>query len=432
MGALLLYRGLTGIGGPMIEYLLRRRLARGKEDSQRLAERRGIASLPRPAGKLVWLHAASVGEAQSSLALIARFLDGDPALHVLLTTGTVTSACLMAERLPPRSFHQYAPLDRLPWVRRFFDHWRPDLALWMESELWPNLVTEARRRNIPTILVNARMSSRTYARWRRLSGTARELIGGFAMCLAQTAEQAERLRQLGAGQAKCLGNLKFSAAALPADPTEVERLRDMIGDRPLWLAASTHPGEEEMAARAHRALAPSHPGLLTVVVPRHPDRGDEVAATLAGLGLRVNRRSEGRPIAADDAVYLADTLGELGLFYRLAGIAFVGGSTAAHGGHNPLEAAQLGCAVIHGPDMANFASVAHDLAAAGGAVEVAGAAALGAAVGRFLDDAEARRRCAEAGAGVAAASADAVERIYAEIATFMSGRDGHASAGVLA
>lgn len=432
MAALLLYRGLTDLGGPMIEFLLRRRLARGKEDGQRLGERRGVASLPRPPGRLVWLHAASVGEAQSSLSLIARFLDGDPDLHVLLTTGTVTSACLMAQRLPSRALHQFAPVDRLPWVRRFLDHWRPDLALWMESELWPNLITETRRRGIPSILVNARMSPKTYARWRRLSGTARTLLGGFALCLAQTAEQAERLRRLGAAQVKFLGNLKFSAAALPADSGEVDRLRGQIGERPLWLAASTHPGEEAMAGAVHRALAPRRPGLLTVVVPRHPDRGVAVGAALAAMGLQVNRRSGNRPIAAADAIYLADTLGELGLFYRLAGIAFIGGSMATHGGHNPLEAAQLGCAVIHGPDMANFAAVAQDLAAAGGAVAVRDTAELEAAVARFLDDDAARRQCVGAGAAVAAENADAVERIYAEIVACMGRGDGRAGTGALA
>ena len=288
MATLALYRGLTAIAAPFIDFYLSRRLARGKEDPSRLTERRGVASRERPDGPLIWLHAASVGEAQSALALIRRILDSHAGLHVLVTTGTVTSAQLLADRLPPRSFHQFVPVDRLSWVRRFLDYWRPDLSLWMESDLWPNLLSETVNRGLPAVLVNGRMSSRSYNRWRRVSGFARRLIRGFSLCLAQTEEQAERLRALGADQVKCVGNLKFSAAPLPGDEDDLRVLRDAIGDRPIWLAASTHPGEEAMVADVHDRLAARYPNLLTLIVPRHPSRGADVARIPLSPDLRID------------------------------------------------------------------------------------------------------------------------------------------------
>ena len=419
MATLALYRGLTAIAAPFVDFYLSRRLARGKEDPSRLTERRGVASRERPDGPLIWLHAASVGEAQSALALIRRILDSHAGLHVLVTTGTVTSAQLLADRLPPRSFHQFVPVDRLSWVRRFLDYWRPDLSLWMESDLWPNLLSETVNRGLPAVLVNGRMSSRSYNRWRRVSGFDRRLIRGFSLCLAQTEEQAERLRALGADQVKCVGNLKFSAAPLPGDEDDLRVLRDAIGDRPIWLAASTHPGEEAMVADVHDRLAARYPNLLTLIVPRHPSRGADVARILSAGGLKPCRRELGELPASDCDIYLADTLGELGLFYRLADIAFIGGSTANHGGHNPLEAAQLRCAVVHGPDMANFQSIADELHAAGGIVQIDGAADLADAVARLMDDGGAREAQISAAAAVAEANRSVVDRVHGELAPFL-------------
>src|SRR5690349_21323236 len=352
-----IYRGLTEIGGPAIRLYLARRRAAGKEDPVRRLERLGVASCPRPPGRLAWFHAASVGESVSVLVLIHRLTERYPDLSVLITTGTVTSAELMAKRLPARALHHYVPVDRMPYVRRFLDHWKPDLALWIESEIWPNLLSEIGRRRIPAALVNARMSAGSFRNWGRVPGFIGPLLSVFRLCLAQTEAEADRLRHLGARDVRCVGNLKFSAEPLPADPAVLEVLRHAFKDRPVWLLASSHPGEEEVAADVHAALRDRLPGLLTVIAPRHPQRGGEIGALLAGRGLAAVRRSDGALPGAEHEVYVADTVGELGLFFRLAPVVCIGGSLVPHGGHNPVEPAQLGCAVLYGPHMTNFSEV---------------------------------------------------------------------------
>ncbi|MGA7264367.1 MAG: 3-deoxy-D-manno-octulosonic acid transferase, partial [Stellaceae bacterium] len=373
----LLYKAMTRPLAPLAMLYLAQRRKRGKEHPIRFRERRGIPSGTRPDGPLIWVHAASVGEATAVLGLIEYLLETRPDLEILVTTGTVTSARLLEIRLPARARHQFVPADLPSWTACFLDHWRPDLALWVESELWPNLVFAAHARRIPMVLVNARLSARSYSRWRHWPSLIGPILSAFDLCLAQDQQQAERFRLLGARQVTAVGDLKAAAPALPFDRCELLRLRDAIGPRPMWVAASTHAGEEKVAARVHRDLAARHHGLLTIIAPRHPARGDVIGAMLAEQGLRVARRARGDPVTRDTQVYLADTMGELGLFYRLVGIAFVGGSLVAKGGHNPFEAARLGCAVLHGPDMSNCAAMAAALATAGAAETVSGAAALG-------------------------------------------------------
>ncbi|MEK9662143.1 MAG: glycosyltransferase N-terminal domain-containing protein, partial [Alphaproteobacteria bacterium] len=288
---LTLYRAATTAALPLVDLLLWRRATRGKEDPSRIDERRGIPSLERPHGRLVWLHAASLGEAQSILQLVDRLLRDRPNLSALVTTGTVTSADMLASRLPARALHQFVPFDRAGWVRRFLDYWRPDAAIWVESELWPNMLVETRARGVPLALVNARISEKSYAAWRRAPGNARRLLGRFDLILAQDDTIAARLRDLGAENVVVSGNLKAAAAALPARADALAELQDTFADRPLWLAASTHPGEEAMVAATHRHAAAGRPGLLTVLVPRHPQRGGEIAVELAAAGFTVARRS---------------------------------------------------------------------------------------------------------------------------------------------
>lgn len=419
MTALALYRAATRLAQPYLNRLIRRRTAAGKEDGERIAERRGVASRPRPQGPLIWLHAASVGESQSALALIAKLLAANAQLNILVTTGTVTSARLLATRLPARGFHQFVPLDVPGWVDPFLDHWRPDLALWMESELWPNMLTGLRRRGIPAVLVNARMSARSFAKWTRLPGVAASLLGCFDFCLAQSEAQADRLRRLGAPNVACPGNLKFSAAPLPAAETDLAALEPVMRDRKVLLFASTHEGEERIAGALHRRLRHSHPTLLTVIVPRHPVRAAEIASELGADGLSVKRRSLKEPVEEADDIYLADTMGELGLFYRLAALAVIGNSFGNHGGHNPLEAAQLDCAILYGPDMANFQAVADELADAKAAVACADEAALAAAVARLLADDDARIALARAARAVAEANRDVVDRIVERLLPYI-------------
>jgi 3-deoxy-D-manno-octulosonic-acid transferase len=404
------YRGLTGLAAPLIDLYLADRARRGKEDARRIDERRGLASLDRPSGSLIWLHAASVGEAQALIALVRRLIDGHPDRHVLITTGTVTSAELLLTRLPPRTFHQFVPVDRVAWVRRFLDHWRPQLAVWMQSELWPNLVTETAAREVPMALINARLSARSFARWRRLPGVIGPLIEKFALCLTVNEEQAARWRGLGAAAVNIVGDLKFAAAPLPVDPVRRKALADMIGQRRVWLAASTHDGEEAAALEVHRRLTKRWTDLLTIVVPRHPTRGDEIAMMLSGSGIAVARRSKGEPVTAATGIYLADTLGELGLFYALAPVVFVGGSLTPRGGHNPLEPAHFDCAIVHGPDMTNNPELGGQLAEVGGAVTATDVDSLVETVERLLADPTRRIALATAASGVVRANAQVLGR----------------------
>jgi 3-deoxy-D-manno-octulosonic-acid transferase len=414
-----LYRGLTAALAPAVLFYLKRRQRRGKEDGARIGERFGIASARRPAGPLLWIHTASVGEATSVLALMQRIIEERPGIAILATTGTVAAARLLDSRLPQRVIHQFVPVDLPRPVERFLDHWRPDLAIWVESELWPNLVFATQRRAIPMLLVNARLSAGSQARWRLLPGLIRRMLEGFALCLTQDATQAERFRRLGAPEAASLGDLKAAAAPLAADPAALVELRRQIGNRPLWLAASTHAGEEEIAAAAHRRLVEADPDLLTIVAPRHPVRGPAIAERLSAGGLRVARRAAGEAITADTEIYLADTLGELGLFFRLAGIALIGGSLVGKGGHNPLEAARLDCAILHGPDMANCAGMADALADAGAGETVRDAETLAQAVGRLLADPRLRTARAAAAARVAAAGGGTLDAVLGRLAPWL-------------
>ena len=414
-----LYRGLTTILAPAVLLYLKRRQRRGKEDATRIGERFGIANAGRLPGPLVWIHTASVGEATSVLALMQRLVEERPGIAILATTGTVAAARLLDSRLPEGIIHQFVPVDLPRPVERFLHHWHPDLAIWIESELWPNLLFATQRRAIPMLLVNARLSAGSQARWRLLPGLIRRMLQGFALCLAQDATQAERFRRLGAPEVASVGDLKTAAAPLAADPGALAELHRQIGARPLWLAASTHAGEEEIAAAAHRRLAEAHRGLLTIIAPRHPVRGSVIAERLRAGGLRIARRAAGETITPDTEIYLTDTLGELGLFFRLTGIAFIGGSLVGKGGHNPFEAARLDCAVLHGPDMANCAGMADALARAAAAETVRDADTLTQAVGRLLADPRLRAARAAAASRVAAAGAGTLDAVLDRLAPWL-------------
>lgn len=372
-----------------LQALLRRRLRQGKEDPDRIGERMGRPSRPRPPEPLLWIHGASVGEAQSALSLLDRLLDLYPDCAALVTTGTVNSAKVMDARLPPRAVHQYYPLDHPAWVEAFLNAWKPEAALWIESELWPGMLQALQARGIPAALVNARLSSRSARRWRWAPQTARALFQTFSICLAQSESDASLLRSLGARAVQAPGNLKFGAAPLPYDPAALEALRRAVGSRPVWLYASTHAGEEELACRLHRQLKTNFPNLLTILVPRHPERADDIVQACAPYGLSLRRRGEDHALPGPkEEVYLANTLGELGLFYRLAPLACVGRSFSADGGggHNPIEPARLGCAVLHGPAVQNLGTIYESMDSAGAALRVEDENAFAATLRRFLGD----------------------------------------------
>jgi 3-deoxy-D-manno-octulosonic-acid transferase len=405
--ALLAYRFATSALAPAIPFALKARARRGKEDPSRIGERLGYAGRPRPDGQLVWIHGASVGECMAALPLIEELLATE-GRHVLLTSGTVSSATLMEERLPVNAFHQYAPVDTPAAIVRFLDHWRPDLALFVDSEIWPNIVSSARARNIPMALINARMSARSFAGWRRLRGMAQAVIGKYDLCLAQDSETAERFSALCATRVQVTGNLKADAPPLPADPAMLGELQNAIGARPVLLAVSTHPGEEETILPAHDRLRGAYPDLLTIIAPRHPARGADIVMLCGSR--RSKRRAQDEVPDAGTAIYIADTIGELGLLFRLSSFAFIGGSLVPHGGQNPLEAARLTCAVLAGPCTENFAPTYDAIFAAQGAGRVASAMEIVTLCERLLANPSDTRAMGEAAAGAAKSLGGAVKR----------------------
>jgi len=376
------YRLAARLAAPGLRAMLRRRVAASKEDPARLGERFGIATLARPAGRLVWVHAASVGETMSVLPVIQALQS-----EVLLTTGTLTSARLAAGRLPAQARHQFVPLDHPAWVDRFLGHWRPDAAVFVESELWPALLDACDAHGIPRLLINARISARSARNWRRAPRLAQRMLGPFRYIHAQSAGDAQNLRELGLSDILQWGNLKFFAPELPADEAALATFRAAVPG-PAWLAASTHPGEEALVIQTHQALLADYPDLVSIIVPRHPERGAEIAALAAAP-----RRALGQP-PEPGKPYIADTLGELGLFFRAAPFAFIGNSLLGFGGHNLIEPAMLGCPVLTGPHTENFVEAAALLRAAGAMVEVADAAALTQAARNWLQNPE---RAATAG-----------------------------------
>ncbi len=380
------YRILTRLARPAAPFILRYRERRGKEDPLRMSERLGQPSIARPSGSLVWMHAASVGETNAVLPLVDALRARRPELTLLLTTGTVTSARFAAARIGRRTMHQYIPLDEPSFVASFLDYWRPALGVFTEQEVWPNLVLSSVERGIPLALVNARMSERSFERWQRRSGLAEALFSRFDVVLAQNAPLAERFQAIGAKRVVIAGNLKIDAPPPPVDAAAFHALETALGQRPRIVAASTHDTEELAIADAHCRLKGSVNGLVSIIAPRHPERGEAVAAAVASLGLSVSRRAEGALPDGGTDIYIADTIGELGTLYATTPIAFVGGSLIPHGGQNPIEAVRHGAVVVTGASTHNFADAYTALVDGGGAVRVTGGDELAPALALLLED----------------------------------------------
>src|SRR5271156_2878530 len=412
-----LYRRLSAAAVPLAPAVIKRRLKQGKEDPARGGERRGGSENVRANGPLVWIHGASVGEVLAAAALIEKLRALN--LRILLTSGTVTSAAIVAKRFPADIIHQYVPYDSPRYVARFLDHWRPSLALFIESDLWPNLILSSAARRLPMVLINGRMSHRSFPRWRRVSNTISALLSQFDVCLAQSRIDAERFTMLGARNVVVTGNLKLDGPAPPADFTKLERLMSVTRGRPIIVAASTHPGEEEILLEAHRALAGLFPSLLTVIVPRHPGRGEAIARIIEASNLHASVRSrEELPTATTD-IYVADTMGELGLFYRLSPVVFMGGSLIPHGGQNPIEAIKLGASIVHGPHVFNFAAVYAALDGAGGAKQADTEEALVKQLGQLLANPAAREASVSAAERVVEQLGGALERTMAALEPYL-------------
>lgn len=415
-----LYSGLAALAEPALRALLSRRVAAGKEDPRRLPERRGVAGRPRPSGRLLWVHGASMGEARSVLPLVRRLLARRPDLRILVTTGSRTSADMLARELDGRrAFHQFVPLDVPRWVHRFLDHWRPDAVLWLESELWPNMLGEVARRRIPAALVNARLTARSARRWMRVRALFPPPLDAFAIALAQSSADAARIASLGHANVMTIGNLKHDAPALPVEAPALAAFQAAIAGRPRWLAAQVHPHEVAAVLDAAAALKAQASSALLVLVPRHAERGPAFAEAAAARGLKAACRSaDGAPAGSD--VYIADTMGELGLFFRACPLAFVGGSLEPHGGHNPLEPARLGAAIAFGPSMENFAELAGELVAAGAATRVKDGAALARWVAARLADPALAQREGAAARAFAAQGEGTVQRVADALAPVLA------------
>jgi 3-deoxy-D-manno-octulosonic-acid transferase len=411
------YRRLTTAGTPLARLLLSHRLRRGKEHPERVSERRGHPAMDRPDGPLIWVHGASVGEMLAVIPLVDRMRARG--FGVLVTSGTLTSAELAQDRLPEGAIHQFIPLDAPRFIRRFLDHWRPDLALFAESDLWPNLIMESASRGIPLVLVNGRLSERSFQRWRKAPASIGALLRNFDLCLAQSATDADRYTELGAPRVRMTGNLKLDVPAPPANANDFAAIRASVGRRPVVAAASTHPGEEAMVIDAHRQLRGTFPSLLTILVPRHPDRGAGVVDIATVGGLNAVLRSSGYLPDRGTDLYIADTIGELGMIYRLAPIVFIGGSLVRHGGQNPIEAAKLGAAILHGPHVWNFGEIYSALDAAKGAEQVEDAGQLASHVAAWLTDSRLRGGVATAALRTVEDLGGALDRTLAAIDPYL-------------
>ena len=376
------YLALAALAAPVARRHLQARLARGKEDPERWHEKRGVASAPRPEGPLVWLHAVGVGEVLALPGLAGALREERPGLSVLITSSSRTSAEALAPNLPEGAIHQFLPLDVPRWRRRFLDHWRPDLAVFAERDLWPGFIWEAQRRGIPLALVNARVNADSARAKTRAKGLYADLLTRFALIEAQDDATALALAGLGAPESRLAvtGSLKTAAAPL-ADRPERAEVEAVLAGRRLWLAASTHPGDEAVVAEAHAMLLARDPTACLILAPRNPADAEAARRGLERRGIDAAVLPETNLPPRPAQAYVVARIGQLGLWYRVAPAAFVGGSLSEVGGHNPWEPARLDCAILHGPNTWNFAADYAALDGAGAAREVRSASDLAEALG---------------------------------------------------
>lgn len=360
-----LYLALRPILQPVMRRLVARRVAKGKDDPARAPEKLGQPGLARPEGALIWIHAVGLGEVLALRPLLVEMGRIRPDLHFLVTSTARSSAQVFNQNLPPRVLHQFLPLDGPRYVARFLDHWRPDVSIWSEQDLWPGAIFDAARRRIPLAYINARISQEGFERRRKLKSGFQNLMQMFAYVAAQDEASARYLERLGALDVQVMPSLKPAAEPLSADSNALSSLRQDLQGRRVWVLASSHPADETVAIAAHKQILHADPTALLIIVPRAPERGFEICEVLTSEGMLSAQRSQGQGIAASHQVYVADTLGELGLWYRLADVACIGGSFGDTQGHNPWEAIVLGCPVISGPNTANFANDYDVLGASG-------------------------------------------------------------------
>ncbi|MDP3371930.1 MAG: 3-deoxy-D-manno-octulosonic acid transferase [Candidatus Paracaedibacteraceae bacterium] len=361
-----MYTVLSLILLPIIWLYVHYRRFKGFDDPTRYKERFGKSLIKRPRGRLVWFHSASVGETLSLQSFVANWNERYPSDTILITTTTVTAAKLVAERFSKTIIHQFVPFDITPWIKRFLSHWSPDQVFFIESEIWPNIIQACKKRNIPLILLNARLSDRSFKRWSKFPTLAAYLLNQFTQCLAQGQETADRLKKLGVNNVSIMPNLKFSAPSLPINQSDNAHFSKMLNGKPIWIAASTHPGEEEHIFNVHIELKKNLPDVITILAPRHPYRANSLVKMAKENQLLFKTLAEAlkeTSIITDGIVI--DSIGQLGTFYNLSNAVFMGGSLIPHGGQNPIEPIHFKKPILFGPHMHNFNEVCDILKGAG-------------------------------------------------------------------
>ena len=423
-----LYRALSALALPFAARSAVNKLRRAGVPVDRAHERLGHATAQRPLGRLIWFHGASVGEAKSVLPLLARIRDVAPDCHILLTSGTATSAEAVTPRLPDGVIHQFSPLDGHGPLTRFLDRWRPDLCVLVESELWPNLLDLCARRDIPVALLNARLSDRSAEGWKKFSATAAYVLRGIVGAHCQDRRSRDHLRDMGLAQAEQGTNLKSIQSAPRVTLQALDAVRTELAGRPVWVAASTHPGEEEQVLAAHKTLLADHPNLCIILVPRHPERANNIAALIQAAGLSMSQRSSGEGLSSGAQVYLADTMGETDLWYALSPIVFLGGSFSDVGGHTPFEPAAAHTAILHGPNYANFSEAYAAFLMRDASVEVRDGAALAVEVDTLLSHPSRAAQLAHNARPLAPTGTEALDGIAHRLFSLMDehGMHGHA------
>lgn len=414
------YYYLTLMMQPVFKGLIKKRVRAGKEDPERLNERMGRPAKNRPDGPLVWFHGASVGESLSALPLINRILTEQPNTHVMVTTGTVTSARLMKKHLQGRAFHQFIPIDHPKWVKGFLDHWRPDAVIWLESDFWPNMLFEIQRRQIPAVLMNARMGQTSFEKWSRFApGSLQKILKTFDICMTQSAEEQARLKHFKHPDVRVSDNLKYASPRLSVDQDKKNQLEQQIAERPVWQYASTHSGEEELAVTVHTSLKRQFPDILTVIIPRHPDRGAEIKGLMETSGLVAARRSAGDRVTTGTDVYIADTMGEMGIFFDLIPLTVIGGSFVVHGGHNPIEPGQFGNMVMYGPHMFNFKLMCEDFEKAGASCPLSSIEELTSKIQESLNNPETMQPYRQAALALTQEKSKALDNLWADVSPWL-------------
>ena len=333
------------------------RLLKNKEDKKRFKEKFCSFSKKRGSGKLIWFHGSSVGEILSAIPLIEKLEKKKSINKILITSSTLSSSKVLSNFKLRKTIHQFFPIDSNTLTKKFLNYWNPSVAIFIESEIWPNMLMNIKKQSLPLILLNARITKKSYNKWNMIPSTSKMLFSGFNICFSQNQETIKYLKSLGSKKIKFLGNLKYSESKTQKKNNLDNNLKNTFSSKKIWCAASTHNTEERICALAHKKLKKKYRNLLTIIIPRHTQRTNSIISEIEDLGLKVQTRSINNKLSKNTEIYLVDTYGETKSFYKICKTVFLGGSLINHGGQNPLEPARLGCKILHGPYVQNFTEV---------------------------------------------------------------------------